>query len=146
MAYFIGTYPCTMDAKGRVSLPAKFRKVLGQEDNVPVYLLPGDQEGSIFIISSGGWLALVEALKQLPKDANSAALKAYAGAQSYEADVDRQGRIGIPKVLLEEAKVSRELLIVGALEKMVLWDGAAFAAHKDRVRASFQQLANSVIP
>jgi MraZ protein len=146
MAYFIGTYPCTMDSKGRVSLPAKFRKVLGQEDNVQVYLLPGDQEGSIFIIPTGVWLNLVEALKQLPKDANSAALKAYAGAQSYDVDVDRQGRIMIPRVLMEEAKVSREFLIVGALEKMVLWDAAAFAAHKDKVRARFQEMANSVMP
>ncbi len=146
MIYFIGTYPCTMDAKGRVSLPAKFRKVLGQEDNAQVFLLPGDQEGSIFIYPSEVWLKLVEALRQLPKDANSAALKAYAGAQSYDAEVDRQGRIGIPKVLLEEAKVNRELLFVGALDKMVLWDAAAFTAHKDKVRPVFQHLANSVMP
>jgi len=146
MAYFIGTYSCTMDAKGRVSLPAKFRKVLGQNTNAQVYLLPGDQEGSIFIIPTEVWQNLVEALKQLPKDANSAALKAYAGAQSYDVDVDRQGRIMIPKVLMEEAKVSRELLIVGALEKMVLWDAVAFTTHKDKLRAAFQQLANSVMP
>jgi MraZ protein len=146
MAYFNGTYPCTMDAKGRVSLPAKFRKVLGQDDNVQVYLLPGDQEGSIFILPASVWQSLVEALKQLPKDANSAALKAYAGAQSYDVDVDRQGRIMIPKVLMEEAKVTQEFLIAGALDKMVLWDGKAFEAHKENEKDAFQKLVTSVMP
>lgn len=146
MVYFTGTHPCTMDSKGRVSLPAKFRKVLGQEDSAQVYLLPGDQEGSIFILPTSVWLSLVEVLKQLPKDANSAALKAYAGAQSYEVDMDRQGRIMIPRVLMEEARVGREFLIVGALEKMVLWDTSAFKQHKETTKSKFQELATSVMP
>jgi transcriptional regulator MraZ len=143
--FFNGNYPCTLDSKGRVSLPARFRKVLGQEDHAIVYLLPGAEEGSILIYPEEAWLKIVEVLRELPKDENSAALRAYAGAQSYDTEVDRQGRIMISKVLVEDVRISKDLVVAGGLDKMVLWNAEAFAAQKDKERATFQKLANSVI-
>ena len=115
---FMGEYNHTIDAKGRVIVPSKFRETLGDE-----FVVTKGLDGCLFVYDHQEWAAFEEKLKALPitnKDARAFVRLFLAGAASVE--VDKQGRILIPFVLREFAGLDKEVVLAGVGRRIEIWN------------------------
>ena len=114
----LGEYRHNVDAKGRVSVPSKFRGDLGQS-----FVVTKGLDNCLFMYSKTEWETFEEKLKTLPltnNDARSFMRFFFAGAT--ECEVDKQGRINIPQVLREYAGIKKDVVIVGVATRAEIWD------------------------
>lgn len=114
---FMGEYNHTIDAKGRLIVPAKFREALGDE-----FVVTKGLDGCLFVYSDSEWNAFEEKLRTLPltnKNARQFTRFFLAGAAACE--VDKQGRILLPQVLREFAKLEKDVVLVGVASRIEIW-------------------------
>ena len=106
---FMGEYNHTIDAKGRLIIPSKFRESLGDE-----FVVTKGMDGCLFVYDNEEWKKFEEKLLSLPmmdKQVRQFTRYFLAGAASVE--VDKQGRILIPSVLREFADITKDAVLAG---------------------------------
>lgn len=114
---FMGEYNHTLDAKGRLIVPSKFREVLGDE-----FVVTKGMDGCLFVFADPEWHAFEEKLRSLPmidKEARQFTRFFLAGAANVE--VDKQGRILLPSVLREFADISKDAVLIGVGSRIEIW-------------------------
>ncbi len=114
---FMGEYNHTIDSKGRLIVPAKFREVLGDE-----FVVTKGLDGCLFVYPDIEWQIFEEKLKTLPltnKNARQFTRFFLAGAAACE--VDKQGRILLPQVLREFAELEKDVVLVGVASRIEIW-------------------------
>ena len=114
---FMGEYNHTIDPKGRIIIPAKFRDVLGEQ-----FVITKGLDGCLFVYDEREWKAFEEKLKTLPitnKEARAFVRFFLAGAADVESD--KQGRILIPGVLRDHAKLIKDVVLVGVGSRVEIW-------------------------
>lgn len=114
---FMGEYNHTIDAKGRLIIPSKFREVLGEE-----FVITKGLDGCLFVYDNQEWNAFEEKLKALPlnkKDNRQFVRFFLAGAA--EVEVDKQGRILVPSVLKEFAGITKDVVLIGVASRIEIW-------------------------
>lgn len=119
---FMGEYNHTIDVKGRVIIPSKFREQLGED-----FVVTKGLDGCLFVFPNDEWKLFEEKLRGLPvanKDARKFARFFLAGAADLE--VDKQGRILLPSVLREFAKLEKDVVLVGVSSRVEIWDKAVW--------------------
>ncbi|MGN0305126.1 MAG: division/cell wall cluster transcriptional repressor MraZ [Lachnospiraceae bacterium] len=117
---FMGEYNHTIDTKGRLIIPSKFRETLGDE-----FVVTKGLDGCLFVYDNSEWQSFEEKLKSLPltnKDARQFVRFFLAGAAAVE--VDKQGRILLPAVLREFAGLEKEVVLVGVASRVEIWSKA----------------------
>lgn len=117
---FMGEYNHTIDAKGRLIIPSKFRDILGDE-----FVVTKGLDGCLFVYDNEEWARFEEKLKALPltnKDARKFVRFFLAGAGSVE--VDKQGRILVPSNLREFAALEKDVVLVGVGSRIEIWSKA----------------------
>lgn len=115
---FMGEYNHTIDLKGRLIVPSKFREVLGDE-----FVVTKGLDGCLFVYPNEEWHTFEEKLRTLPltnKDARKFSRFFLAGAASVE--VDKQGRILLPAVLREFAELEKDVVLVGVSSRIEIWN------------------------
>ena len=115
---FMGEYNHSVDAKGRLIVPSKFREQLGNE-----FVVTKGLDGCLFVYSQEEWKRIEESLREKPltsKDARKFMRFFFAGAANCE--VDKQGRILLPPVLREYANLTKDVVLVGVLSRVEIWD------------------------
>lgn len=132
---FKGTYRHKIDAKGRLPVPAPFRRALaasGAQGLVATLL-----DRCVAIYPDAEWLRLEEQLRRLPAFARQAkALTRHLAARASDCSLDVQGRILIPPALRASATLAREVVVIGVLERMEVWSPRAweeFLAESERL-------------
>lgn len=116
----MGEYNHTIDAKGRLIIPSKFRETLGDE-----FVVTKGLDGCLFVYDNKEWSAFEEKLKSLPltnKDARQFVRFFLAGATL--AEVDKQGRILVPANLRQFAGLEKEVVLVGVASRVEIWSKA----------------------
>lgn len=111
----IGEYQHAIDEKGRIALPAKFRKVLTESVVVTKGLDP-----CLHVYSLEQWRKIAEKISQLPL--NKADMGRLMFSQASHCDIDSQGRILIPSLLLEKAGIKNKAVVVGMFTRGELWN------------------------
>lgn len=114
---FIGEYNHTIDAKGRLIIPSKFRETLGDE-----FVVTKGMDGCLFVFDNPEWESFEEKLHALPmidKEARQFTRFFLAGAANVE--VDKQGRILLPAVLREFAGITKDAVLVGVGSRVEIW-------------------------
>lgn len=114
---FMGEYNHTIDAKGRLIIPSKFREVLGDE-----FVVTKGMDGCLFGFDEAEWQKFEEKLHSLPmidKEARQFTRFFLAGAASVE--VDKQGRILLPAVLREFADITKDTVLIGVGSRIEIW-------------------------
>ena len=114
---FMGEYNHTIDAKGRLIIPSKFRESLGDE-----FVVTKGMDGCLFVYDNEEWKKFEEKLLSLPmmdKQVRQFTRYFLAGAASVE--VDKQGRILLPAVLREFAGIEKEAVLVGVGSRIEIW-------------------------
>jgi MraZ protein len=127
---FRGSYEHTLDGKGRLSIPSKFREVLlGKGDDrivITNFTVGGMRCLDVYPIDE--WLRLEEEILKKPKfDPAMVVFQNYYFGRACECVVDKQGRILIPPPLRQHANLKRDVVLVSALEKFRLWDRETWA-------------------
>ncbi len=115
---FMGEYNHTVDEKGRLIIPAKYREELGNE-----FVVTKGLDGCLFAYGLSEWQVLEEKLRALPltnKDARAFARFMLAGAASVE--IDKQGRILLPQVLRNFAEIEKEVVLIGVASRFEIWN------------------------
>jgi MraZ protein len=132
---FFGRYEHSLDAKGRVILPARFRTQFGLQAYVSQY-----QDGCLALWTSEEFEHQMEDQEQRQDQGRTERNLARVWASgSAEVDIDRQGRMAIPAYLREFAALEIEspILVNGALNRVEFWNPALFAV---RVKPAEAQL------
>lgn len=116
----MGAYSHTIDAKGRLIIPAKFREGLGER-----FVVSKGFDGCLQAYDPESWKDIEEKLKELPqfkKEARDITRFFLGGA--VEAEIDKQGRILIPATLRQYAGLEKDVTLVGSGSKVEIWDSA----------------------
>jgi len=115
---FKGTYHHRIDAKGRLPVPAAFRRSLGDDGQVVVTLL--DQ--CLAAYSPGEWARLEAQLAALPTFSKPVkALTRLLASRAADCEIDVQGRILLPPSLRQAAGLGRDAVVVGVLNRFEVW-------------------------
>lgn len=116
-AFFKGEYSHSLDAKGRLIIPTKFRDLLG--DN---FVVTKGFDGCLFVFAQNEWEKFEEKLQSLPMDKPEARmLSRFFLAGATDAELDKQGRILIPSTLLDYAKIEKEAIVAGVGNRAEIW-------------------------
>lgn len=119
---FIGEYSHTIDDKGRVAVPAKFRTKLQSGAVVTRGL-----DSCLFLFSADEWAKLAEKIANSPiNKANTRAFGRFMLAGAMEAEFDRQGRILLPEYLRVHANLKKDVTIAGLYSRIEIWDTIAW--------------------
>lgn len=113
----MGEYNHTIDTKGRMIVPSKFREQLGNE-----FVVTKGLDGCLFVYPEEEWQNIEEKFRNVPlttKDARKFSRFFFAGAATCE--VDKQGRVLIPPVLREFAGIQKDVVSVGVLNRIEIW-------------------------
>lgn len=121
---FMGEYNHTVDAKGRLIVPSKFREQLGDE-----FVVTKGLDGCLFVYENTEWKILEEKLKSLPlTNANARKITRFFLAGASLCEVDKQGRILLPAVLREFAGIEKDAVMVGVGNRIEIWSRESWAA------------------
>ncbi len=134
---FIGEYHHTLDDKGRVSIPVKFRADLAQGAVVTRGL-----DRSLFLYTKQEWDKLAQKLSALPlgqSDTRAFARLMLAGAM--EAEIDASGRVTIPQYLRTYAGLTKNTVLTGLYDRIELWDEATWEEYRSKTEAEGDNIA-----
>ncbi len=123
---FMGEYNHTIDTKGRIIIPSKFREALGDEFVVTLGL-----DGCLFVYPNEEWMSFVAQLKSLPGSKEARQMQRYFMAGAADCEVDKQGRILIPNKLREHAGLEKDIVFVGVLSKIEIWSKEKWDSNND---------------
>ncbi len=148
---FRGNYQLTMDAKGRLAVPKKYRDGLEAGSGLKMVVTTGQYEDCLVVYPLPEWQRIEERLRQHPDLKPEADDEARAKAEwtsrlvignATDCDIDSHGRLLIPPTLRKHADLEKQVRMVGQTEKFELWDESKwharsaeeFARNKDRIR------------
>ncbi|MCL2218518.1 MAG: division/cell wall cluster transcriptional repressor MraZ [Chitinispirillia bacterium] len=123
MATFRGNYGSQLDAKGRVNIPAKFRKALSPEAE-ETFIVVCAPEGCLRAYPKDVWDKFESKLVALPESIKNNWFKETIFSSLTEATLDVQGRIMLAPDLIKDAGITKEVKLVGNISHIKLWDGA----------------------
>lgn len=129
---FIGEYQHSIDPKGRLAVPAKFRAGLSRATaKAKGAVVTRGLDQSLFLYPAAEWQKLAERLSQLPiSQANTRAFARLMLAGAMDVEVDSQGRVLIPEYLRTYAGLRKQVILAGLYNRIELWDHAAWQRYK----------------
>ena len=137
---FIGEYQHTLDSKGRIIIPSKFREELGEE-----FVMTKGLDNCLFVYPKDEWAILEEKLKTLPltnRDARAFIRFFFSGAS--EGALDKQGRVLIPANLREHSKLDKEAVVIGVSTRMEIWSKEEWDNYNNDDNLSYDSIAEKM--
>ena len=114
----MGEYEHSLDAKGRLIMPAKLRQDIGEK-----FILTKGLDGCLFAFSQTEWLNFEEKLKSLPlSDKNARNFVRFFLSGATECEIDKQGRFLIPTNLRIAGNLEKEAIIIGVGTRLEIWN------------------------
>ena len=136
----LGEYKHTVDEKGRVAVPAKFRDAFAAGA-----IITRGLDHSLFIFSMAEWEALARKLVALPiAQSNSRAFARLMLAGAMDVKLDQQGRILIPDYLREYATLGRQVVLAGLMNRIEVWDAELWAGYKAKTESASDHIAEQL--
>lgn len=127
----IGEYEHSLDAKGRLIMPAKLRDDIGE-----VFILTKGLDGCLFAFSKSEWEKFEQKLSALPvSDKNARAFTRFFFAGAIECEIDKQGRFLISSNLREFAYLTKDVVIIGLNSRIEIWSKEKWMAEDEEISA-----------
>ena len=137
---FIGEYNHTIDEKGRVAIPVKFRGDLARGAVVTRGL-----DASLFLFPKEEWDKLAEKLASLPLgQSNSRAFARLMLAGAMDVEVDKQGRMIVPEFLRQYAGITKSVVVAGLYNRLELWDTERWETYKKATESEVGNIAEQL--
>ncbi|HYH05053.1 MAG TPA: division/cell wall cluster transcriptional repressor MraZ [Bacillota bacterium] len=138
---FMGEFQHSLDDKGRLIVPAKFREGLGEK-----FIVTRGLDNCLFVYPLTQWKVLEEKIKELPTShADTRAFVRMFFSGAVEAELDKQGRIVIPQHLRDHARIERDAYIIGVSTKVEIWSKAAWEQYSSQAQQSYENIAETII-
>src|SRR3954453_16814720 len=139
---FFGTYTPGLDEKGRLVLPAEFRGQLAGG-----LMVPRGQERCLYVWPQAEIERITERLREAPvsNKATRDYVRMFSSASSEETP-DKQGRITIPPKLREYASLTKDVVVIGAMNRLEIWDEKAWSTYSEAQEEAFAELSDEVFP
>jgi MraZ protein len=137
---FMGEHSHTIDAKGRLILPAKFREELGSS-----FIVTRGLEGCLSVYTMESWTNFAQAMQKFTTSkGNVRAFKRFVFGSAAEVEFDRQGRILIPGNLREYAHLEKEVVVLGTGDKVEIWSKAVFDEYNAKTVPEMEGIAETL--
>lgn len=137
----MGEYQHSIDEKGRMIIPSKFREELGTE-----FILTRGLDQCVFGYPLNEWKVIEEKLKSLPftkKDARAFTRFFFSGAA--ECQLDKQGRVNIASPLRDYAKLEKDCVVIGVSNRIEIWSKSIWEEYFSKSEDSFGEIAESLM-
>ncbi|MFD1772956.1 division/cell wall cluster transcriptional repressor MraZ [Paenibacillus rhizophilus] len=138
---FMGEYQHSIDDKGRIIIPAKFRELLGAS-----FVATRGLDSCLFVYPMDEWGIMEQKLKSLPlmkSDARAFSRFFFSGAT--ECQWDKQGRVTLPANLREYAKLDKECVILGVSNRVEIWNKELWEQYFGQSEESFNEIAEKLV-
>jgi MraZ protein len=134
VAELLGTHSYSLDPKGRVSLPTRFRAAF--DDGVWITV---GQDRCLYCFPRAEWERRAEEVSSSPlADADGRAYARLFFSSADEARLDGQGRVTIPQRLRDAAGIAKEVVVLGVRDRMEIWDRGAYERYRDAHAAAYE--------
>jgi MraZ protein len=145
MSAFKGSYEYSVDTKGRINIPAKLRKYVSPEAN-DTFVVTRGFEQCLSVYPLDEWNALEQSIRELsPTNPQHRYFTRVLLQWATESQLDGQSRITIPKELLQFAGIENEVLIIGVLERIEVWNPNVYQQYLKAQAESYESIAQSVL-
>jgi len=144
--YLIGTYECKVDVKGRVLIPSAFKKQLAPVINKGFVLKRAVFQSCLELYPISQWeelISKVNSLNRFKKKNNDFIRRFTAGVKFIE--LDNNGRLLIPKDLIEFSNIKRDIVLSSSVNIIEIWDKQSYEGAIEDSRDDFAQLAEEVM-
>ena len=137
----MGEYQHTIDEKGRIIIPAKFREALGAS-----FIITRGLDNCLFVYPREEWNQLEQRLKSLPSmAANARAFARLLFSGACECEWDKQGRVNVPAHLREYARLEKDCTVIGVSARVEIWDKATWEEYSRKSQESFNEIAEKLV-
>jgi len=137
---FIGEYYHSIDTKGRLAIPAKFR-----DDLEKGAVVTRGFDHCLFLYPMKEWNALAEKIAALPfSQANSRAFSRLLLAGAMDVQIDKQGRVILPDYLREYGGLSKKVVVAGLYNRLEIWDESAWKSYKANTESDSNEIAEKL--
>lgn len=127
---FRGKYRYTIDEKGRINIPSKFRKCMSPAANDTMVITRGT-EGCLTVYPMDKWSEFERKLSAIPTTQKNIRYKRLLLDSISDSSLDKQGRIALTPEQIKLAGIKKEVLIIGDIEKMQVWDPERYNSEMD---------------
>ncbi len=122
MKYFLGEYYHTMDAKGRVSLPSRFREIISNQ-----FYISRGPDNTLYIYPEWSFQKIIETIMSIPQSEEMRTAKSEAFLRGVvEGQLDQHGRIRLDAKFIEYAKLDKKVVFTGAGNRIKIYAKAVF--------------------
>lgn len=137
---FIGEFTHSIDEKGRLAVPIKFRAVLAQGAVITKGL-----GGCLFLYTKSEWDKVAEKINNMPvSQSNARAFSRFMLGGAMDMLPDKQGRINLPKYLMAYAGIKNNVIVVGLLNRLEIWDSKAWQEYKVKTEKDVEAMAEQL--
>ncbi|HYD35503.1 MAG TPA: division/cell wall cluster transcriptional repressor MraZ [Vitreimonas sp.] len=136
---FIGKYYHSLESKGRVSLPKNFRK------NTTDWIVTRGLDGGLFLFPASDFIQKIAELEE--RTFTKKTHRDFIRLMTNEAaaiSADAQGRVQLPEYLIEFAQLRKELVVVGSLKYIEIWDRDSYHTYTQGIEARAEEIAESL--
>ena len=145
---FAGEFPCKLDDKGRFAVPASLRErfaLPGSAEIKRAVLVKSQQERCLWLFPLPHWYDLLEDRRQRLTDQESRLFMHYVVAESAPSEVDKNGRVSIPKRLRDYSEVESEVVLVGLYERIELWSPSRWEAYLSHLEERHEMALGKIL-
>lgn len=144
MSSFKGSYGYSVDTKGRINIPAKLRKYVSPEAN-DTFVITRGYEQCLFVYPLDEWSGLEQSIRQLsPSNTQHRFFTRALLQHAIESQLDGQSRLTIPKELLQFARIQDQVLVLGVMERIELWNPSIHQEYVNSQVDSYESIAQKV--
>lgn len=137
---FIGEYRHTIDEKGRLSVPKKFRNDLEKG-----LVITKGLDGCLFVYTNSEWEKMSIKLNSLPlTNKNAREFKRHMTSGAMDLEMDAQGRVNLPEYLRDFAGIKKNIVVAGVAERIELWDEELWNKHESEISGKTEEIAESM--
>ena len=135
-----GEYNHSIDAKGRLIIPSKFREILGED-----FVITKGLDNCLFLYPLNEWKAFEEKLRTLPlTNKNAREFKRFFIGSAVDGGLDKQGRVLISSALRSYARLEKDVVLAGMLDRVEIWDKARWDGNNAVVEENIDDIAGQM--
>ena len=136
----MGEFNHSIDAKGRLIIPSKFRDILGED-----FVITKGLDGCLFLYPNNEWKIFQQKLRTLPftNDVARVFTRFFFGS-AVLGNLDKQGRVSLSSALIRFAGIQKEVVLVGVLDRVEIWDKATWDQNNADVEANMNEITRQM--
>ena len=134
-----GEYLHSIDAKGRLTIPAKFRDVLGEE-----FVVTKSVDRCLLIFPESDWADFKQELKKLPRSKNARDYIRHMVGSAEKVGPDKMGRALIPQALRSYAGLEKDVVLTGVLDRIEIWDKSVWDENNSKTSDNIDSITEEL--